>query len=63
MAEKKEDKPQAEVKNLFWKVEPVPTEFQPALVKGEEALKDANAALAKILNDVEEIKKVLGQQS
>ncbi len=52
-------KPETKKEDLKWGLGKIPTQFEPVLVKGDEAL-DTLSALAVILNKIEEIQKVVG---
>ena len=61
MVEKKVEEKEEEVKKVEqWTVEPIPSEFQPGIVKGDVVI-DANAAIALMLNNQEKILKTLGE--
>lgn len=47
------------VKKEYWGVGQVATQTQPVIVKGEEKL-DSFEALARIMNDLDELKGLLG---
>ena len=59
MVEKEKEVVKAEVKKEVWVVGEVATQTQPVIVKDGESL-DVYAALARILNEVEQFKGLLG---
>lgn len=61
MVKKTEEKEEVkqDVKDEMWSVQQIPTEFGVGIVKGDVVL-DANAALAMALNELQEIRKIVG---
>lgn len=55
----KEEKEEKVVKREIWQVGEVATQTQPVIVKGDERL-EVYAALARIMNDLDELKRLLG---